>query len=257
MLTTIAPLLSGKLRDLFCTSTSFVPEVMLRTEGRILVVDLPPLAFGPEGAAAQAVIKYIFGLALQRQRLDKKARPVAIFADEYMMLASRTDAELLSTARSSRICFVALIQDLPKLFAQLGKGGRDQAEAIIGSFGTRIYHANSCRTTNEHGAETVGRITKYNVSHSVSRGQNTGGSLTPHVDSGGAGSGSGRSHNQSESYSSYQELALPPEYFAKELRTGAKKNRLWVDAILVRNGARFTSTKAHWMKISYRQGRYE
>ena len=255
MLTTIAPLLTGKLNEILCQDTTIVPE-MLRRDGKILIVDLPVLAYGPEGAAAQAIIKYVFGLALQRQKLEKNARPVAIFADEYQALISRFDADLLATCRSSKICFTALTQDLPKLYAQLGHNKRDLVEAVIATFGTRIYHCNTCRQTNQHAAETIGKMQRYNTSRNTSWGSNSGGSLNQHEESGGSGAGDGRSQSYSEGVQSYRDFVIPPEYFAKELRTGAKKNRYFVDAILVRNGRNFKATGEHWMKVTYRQGEY-
>ena len=247
----IHPFLSGKLAELFCTHSTVVPE--MAREGQLILLDLPALTYGPMGAAAQSLFKYLFGMAMQRQKVIEKTRPVFVWIDECQYFLSRSDAELLSTARSSKISCVFITQDLPSFYAQLGPKSRDVADSIISKFGTRILHANTCRTTNQYAAEIIGKTTKFNTSKTTNTGRNSGGSLNQNEFSGSAGAGDGRNQGRTDGISTYQDFVIPPEYFAKELRTGGPKNKKRVDAILVRNGGVFKRTGAHWLKAEFKQ----
>jgi type IV secretory pathway TraG/TraD family ATPase VirD4 len=247
----IYPFLSGKLAELFCTHTTVVPE--MTREGKIIILDLPALTYGPMGSAAQSIFKYVFGLAMQREKISKITRPVFIWIDECQYFLSRSDAELLSTARSARIACVFITQDLPSFYAQLGRDARDVADSIISKFGTRIFHANTCRQTNLFAADTIGKMVKHNTSKTTSTGRNTGGSLNQNEYSGSAGAGDGRNQSRSDAITTYQDYVIPPEYFAKQLRTGGPKNKKKVDAIIVRNGKNYRETGAHWLKAEFSQ----
>jgi hypothetical protein len=66
--------------------------------------------------------------------------------------------EFQSTARSARAATVYITQNLPSRYARIGgRNPQDQADAIIGNFQTKIFHANSDHRTNQWAAETIGR----------------------------------------------------------------------------------------------------
>lgn len=247
----IYPFLTGKLSELFCTHTTVVPE--MAREGKIIILDLPALTYGPIGAAAQSIFKYLFGLAMQREAVHRKTRPVFLWIDEAQFFLSATDAELLSTARSSRTACVFITQDLPTFYAQLGHDKKAVADSIIGKFGTRIFHANNSVETNRAASELVGKTTKYNQSRTNARGRNAGGNLHQNEASNNAGAGDGRNQTSTNGISSYEDYIFPPDFFSRGLRTGGPKNRKRVDAVLVRAGAKFETTKSHWLKAEFRQ----
>lgn len=251
LLNLIYPFLTGKLAELFSTETSFLPE--MARYGKVIVFDLPVLTYGPMGAAAQSIFKYLFGLAMQREMVSKKTRPVFLWIDECQFFLSATDAELLSTARSSKTCCVFITQDIPTFYAQLGHQARDVADSIIGKFGTRIFHANNCAQTNEAASKLIGKTTKYHESKNVSLGRNSGGNTHQSEYSNNAGAGDGRNQSSSQGLTSYHDYIIHPEYFSKELRTGGPKNGRRVEAILVRSGGTWRNTKAHWIKAEFRQ----
>lgn len=247
----IYPFLSGKLAELFCTHTTVVPE--MARHGKIIILDLPVLTYGPMGATAQSIFKYLFGLAMQREVVIDKTRLVFLWADECQFFLSPSDAELLSTCRSQRICCTYITQDTPTFYAMLGHKKRDIADSIIGKFGTRIFHSNTSKQTNEEASQLIGKTTRFNSSATTSRGLNSGGSVNQNGWRNGAGAGDGRNQSQTQSISSYEDYVFPPEFFAKGLRTGGPKNKKKVEAIVVRSGANFKATGAHWLKAEFRQ----
>ncbi len=247
----IYPFLSGKLKELFCTTTTVTPAMC--RQGKIIVMDLPVLTYGAAGAVAQTIFKYLFGLAAQSTKVDRKTRPVFLYADEAQNFLNSADADLLAMARSSKTCIVYITQDLPTYYAKLGPNARDVAESILSKFGTRIFHANSSRETNQAAAELIGKVEKFHVTHTRSRARTTGGGGNHH-DRGNAYSGqTGAASNTGESTSGYLDYELPPDYFATGLRTGSRKHRNKVDGIVIRNARTWKRTGRHWMKAEFRQ----
>ena len=247
----IYPFLSGKLAELFCTTTTVTPEMC--RDGKIILMDLPVLHYGATGAVAQTMFKYLFGVAVQNTRVDRKTRPVFLYADESQFFMNGTDAELLSTARSSKTCIVYITQDLPTYYARIGANARDKADSILSKFGTRIFHANTSRETNSYAAETIGKVQKFHVTRSQSRGMSAGGGGSHH-DSGSNYQGSdGANIGMSESTSGFLDYEIPPDYFATKLRNGSPKNSFKVDGILIRNARTWKRTQRHWVQAEFRQ----
>jgi hypothetical protein len=152
----ISPFLKGPLHTLFCTETNIIPEIT--HEGAIIVVDLPIKRFEQTGAVAQMLVKYLWQKATERRTVDEDTRPVFLWADECQFFISDYDREFQSTARSARAATVYITQNLPSLYAQIGgRNPQDLADAIIGNFQTKIFHANTDHRTNQWAADTIGR----------------------------------------------------------------------------------------------------
>jgi hypothetical protein len=152
----ISPFLKGPLHTLFCTETNIIPEIT--HEGAIIVVDLPIKRFEQTGAVAQMLVKYLWQKATERRAIDEDTRPVFLWADECQFFISDYDREFQSTARSARAATVYITQNLPSLYAQIGgRNPQDLADAIIGNFQTKIFHANTDHRTNQWAADTIGR----------------------------------------------------------------------------------------------------
>jgi hypothetical protein len=247
----IYPFLSGKLAELFCTTTSVTPSVL--RDGKILIMDLPVLTYGPMGAVAQTLFKFLTGVAVQTTRVDENTRPVFIWADEAQNFISQTDTFLLATARSSKTAIVYLTQDLPTYYAQIGSDARDKAESILSKFGTRIFHASTSRETCLYASETIGKVQKFHVTKTISQGQTAGGGGS-HQDVGGGYHGQdGINIGTSQSTSGYLDYEIAPDYFGTKLRTGSVRNNYIVDGILVRNGRTWKKTKRHWIQAEFSQ----
>lgn len=247
----IFPFLTGKLADLFCADTTVTPP--LARDGKIILLDLPVLRYGAAGAIGQTLFKYLFGMAMQGAPVDDRTRPVFLYADEAQFFLNSADAELLSTARSSRICVVYLTQDLPTYHARLGRNAHAVAESILSKFGTRIFHANGSIETNRAAADAIGRVEKFHIGRSISRGRSAGGGGSRHDAGGNFHGNDSASIGSADSATGYLDYELPPDYFATGLRTGAKLHRYKVDGIVVRNGRIWDKTKRHWIKAEFDQ----
>ena len=247
----IYPFLAGKLKELFCTTTTVTPEMC--RDGKIIVMDLPVHTYGAAGAVAQTIFKYLFGIAVQTTKITRKTRPVFLVADEAQNFLNSADADLLATARSSKTCIVYITQDLPTYYAKLGANARDTAESILSKFGTRIFHANTSRETNNYASEIIGKVEKFHLTKSRSKGASAGVGGS-HQDEGGGFQGNrGGNIGSSESTSGYLDYEIPPDYFATKLRNGGPRNHLKVDAILIRNARTWKRTKRHWIQAEFSQ----
>ncbi|QBF30061.1 type IV secretory system conjugative DNA transfer family protein [Thalassococcus sp. S3] len=252
---TVYPFLTGKLRDLFCSDTNWVPD--MSHNGALIIANLPIKKFGQTGEVAQKIIKYLWQVSVEARTPNGKEpmRPVFLFADEcQFFISSSSDAEFFSTARSARACGVYLTQDLPSFYSRLaGKGGEHDADALIGKFQTRIFHSNVDKTTNLAAAEMIGKITKQQASRQQNFTQNRGegGAYQAHDVAQSDNSGLGRS--TSETLSTYQDYAVPPEYFTNQLRNGTKANRFKVDGIVVTGGKTWKHSRANFIKAEFDQ----
>lgn len=247
---TLYPFLSGKLHELFCTDTTLAPAEMTR-EGIVLVLDLPTRAFGPAGAVAQQIIKLLWQQVLEHQMIGKRTRPVFCWADEAQFFMNSYDTEHLSVCRQARVCNVFITQDLPTYDAQLAS--REAARALVAKFQTRIFHANTDQVTNNYAADIVGKVTKYHHSDSTTESRNSGGGGSTGEHESSYTAGHGLTRGQTRGKSSYQDYALPPEYFGQNLRTGGPKNRRRVDAVMLRAGGTYRPTRSNWIKAEFSQ----
>jgi len=124
---------------------------------------------------------------------------------------------------------------------------------MLSKFGTRIFHANSSRQTNQFAAELIGKVEKFHIGRSQSRGSGSGGGGNRH-DAGGTYQGHDSANvTRSTSSSGYLDWELPPDYFSKELRIGTSGHRFKVDGIVVRTGRSWRKTKKHWIKAEFDQ----
>ncbi len=234
-------LMRGKMRELFCEGTTLCPEDVMR--GRIVVVDLPVKEWSEVGRIAAVLWKYCLQKAVER-RADNpggQGRPLFIWADECQHFASRYDTLFQATARSSRAASVYLTQNYPSLVASLGGGadGRAATDALLGNMGTKIFHANSDRETNQLAADLVGRRLQ------ALRNSGTAASLSlgrePSV-----GSSSSRGRSESMDYE-IQPMEL------STLRKGGADSGHTTDALVFQNGRLWSDTGRTWQKVAFRQ----
>jgi hypothetical protein len=106
--------------------------------------------------------------------------------------------------------------------------------------GTKIFHANSDRDTNQFAADLVGR----RLQHLRSTGSSSSLSL-------GAQSSLGASSNRGRSES--MDFEVQPTEFST-LRKGGPENAGTADALVFQNGRLWSSTGRTWQKVAFRQG---
>jgi hypothetical protein len=242
MFSTLAEaLMRGKMRELFCEGSSLSPEDVMA--GRIVVVDLPVKEWSAVGRMAAVLWKYSLQKAVER-RADNGAgqgRPLFLWADECQHFASRYDSLFQATARSSRVASVYLTQNYPSLIAALGAdaGGKAMTDSLLGNMGTKIFHANSDRETNQFAAELVGRRLQ------LLRNSGTGTSLS-------LGSNPSAGSSASRGRSEHMDFEIQPMEFST-LKKGGPENKCESEALVFQNGRLWGGTGRTWQKVSFRQ----
>ncbi len=113
------PFLTGRLRELFTTTTTIVPE--MTHYGAILIIDMPVLGWGESGLIATQIWKYAFQQAASRRVIDERSRPIFLIGDEYQTFCHADDAGFQSTCRSAKVCTLYATQSLPNLYMAMGK----------------------------------------------------------------------------------------------------------------------------------------
>jgi hypothetical protein len=242
MFSTLAEaLMRGKMRELFCSGTTLAPEDVIA--GKVVVVDLPVKEWSEVGRMAAVLWKYCLQKAVERRTDNRggQARPVFLWADECQHFTSRYDALFQATARSSRAATVYLTQNYPSLTGGLGGPGegRGMADALLGNLGTKVFHANSDRDTNQLAADLVGKR--------LAELRNTGAGSSASLGAQ-ASLGSSRSRGRSES----MDYEIQPREFSV-LRKGGPENGNTADALVFQNGRIWSSTGRTWQKVGFRQ----
>jgi hypothetical protein len=242
MFSTLAEaLMRGKMRELFCEGTNVRPEDAIA--GRIIVVDLPVKEWSEVGRMAAVLWKYCLQKSVERRadNADGKGRPLFIWADECQHFTSRYDPLFQATARSSRAATVYLTQNYPSLSAALGGGadGRAMTDTLLGNMGTRIFHANSDRETNQLAADLVGKRVQCLRSVGSGSSLSLGGQASV-----GSSSSRGRSENM--------DYEIQPMEFST-LSKGGIENGLTSEALVFQNGRIWEGTRRTWQKIAFQQ----
>lgn len=221
----------GDIRRLLCERTTFTPELAY-TAGRIIVIDMSVQEYGEAGRLTQGIIKYCFQRAMLRRSVRQHPRPVFLVADEAQNFVSSYDYRFLAECRGSRCAVIYLTQNVSNYRAVLSKDA--QADALLGLFQVKIFHANADFHSNKLASETIGEQWAFQY--------NYGGS---HPSGGGQGTlnAGGQQHRQ---------FKVPPEHFTA-LRRGGAANGFEVDAYLFRAGPPWRLTGDTWLALTFRQ----
>ena len=171
----LQPFLSGRMREIFATTTNIVPE--LTHEGAIIIMDFPVPDWDEAGILAQQLFKYLWQRSVERRPADDRTRPVFLWADECQYFISPYDAKYQALARQKRAATVYITQNLPTFYDRIGSARPEHtAHALLGNFQTKVFHANSCRDTNHYAAELIGKSIQWrrNVGQGENEGWNSG-----------------------------------------------------------------------------------
>jgi type IV secretory pathway TraG/TraD family ATPase VirD4 len=220
--------LRGVLHDLFCTSTTIVPE--LTHEGAILVIDLPVKEYTQLGQLSQTLFKYVWQRASERRDVRHHPRPCFLWCDEAQFFATATDAEFQSTARSSRIATVYLSQNIGAYYNHLGQS---DTHSLMENLGTKFFHANGDPMTNNWAADLFSKSWQFRGSTSV---------------------GTAHEKTTSKNYAASDSLdfeVLPGEFTT--LRKGGPDNDFCVEAIAFQGGRIWHGTSKNSIKVGFNQ----
>jgi hypothetical protein len=160
----------GRLREMFCGRTSFVPE--MAHYGAVIVLDMPVKTWQQDGIIAQHIIKYAFQRATERR--GQIGGNVFLWVDEAQLMLSDYDSEFQSTARNSRAATVYLTQNINMYHRAIGGTNPHYAvRGLLGNLKTKIFHANDDVDTNKYAAELIGTKLHLRRSGNVGGNQST------------------------------------------------------------------------------------
>jgi hypothetical protein len=223
-------LLQDPIYSLFCNKTStFTPEDSLH--GKIIVLNLPVKIYHNAGRDCQVMFKYIWQRAMEKRDVKENARPVFLFADEAQHFLHEYDSEYQATARSSRIATVYISQNLANFHANMGgESGAHRVTAFLGTLGTKIFHSNADRQTNEYASALIGD----GYTEDITFTKNFLGGL---------------SAGESKSYK-LERIVRPEEFVG--MKNGGPKHNFQVEGYMHRQGSRFADGMS-FQKITFSQ----
>ncbi|MCA9030508.1 MAG: hypothetical protein KDA66_06835, partial [Planctomycetaceae bacterium] len=152
-------LLTGSLRTLLTTDTTVSTADTF--DGKLILIDLPVLAYQDVGVLAATIWKQAFQLAVQSRDIQGDSRPVFLWSDEAHLTLTEQDNKFQTVARGLRCATVLLTQNLD-CFYEVLSGNHPQSakfavDSLMGNLSTKIFHANSSATTNKWAAELIGK----------------------------------------------------------------------------------------------------
>lgn len=235
--TSVADMLShGLPYQLLARDTNIVPEVTYK-DGAILIVDISIQEYQDVGRIVQGILKFMFQRAILRRNPEIDKKPVFLWADEAQNFVSSYDYQYQAVARSARACTVYLSQNLSNYYSVLGAQGHDEANALLGNFQTKMFHA-ADHVTHQYAADTIAQAwtTAYNFNTSMQNGQAQSGSASQ---MGGGGS-------------QIMQYKVQPAEFTV-LKKGGPKNNLIVEAIVFQGGRIWNATGETYLKVRFKQ----
>lgn len=275
----------GWLRHALAGETTIVPALCF--QGIIIILDMSRAELGEDGIITQMIFKDAFQTeVLARPTLppEQRERFVFCYADEAQeVIAADRDASFFAMSRAMRCTTIYLTQSLVSVYTKLGgQNAHDRAHHLIANMGVRIFCANSCTTTNNWAAETIGKAPQRRASFNESSGTNTsygtnmglgtnegtsqnwgtsssvsssnnGWSASRGVSSGsgyseGSNESRGRSysggsnHGTSHGWSEQVDWIVPPDFFARGLKSGGPATGNRVSAIWTQVAKRFATS---------------
>lgn len=224
-------LLHGIAWELFCNDTNIIPEITYKN-GIIIILDLSIQEYNELGRIVQGIFKYMFQQAILRRNAEEHPRPVFLWADEAQNFISNFDYQYQSVARSARACTVYMTQNISNYYAVLGSQAQSEANALLGNFQTKIFHANTDQPTNQYASDTIAQewTTTYSFNTSMTDSQES------------------RSSGGSQSV---QYKVLPAEFTT--LRKGGPLNDLLVEAIVFQGGRVWEASKDTYLRTLFKQ----
>jgi hypothetical protein len=240
------PFMSGPVRDVFCTTTNFVPE--FSRKGAVILLNLPTDEWEEIGRTAQLTLKYLWQRAmLRRQGLQEPGDvPVFLWADEAQTFTTSMDKAFQEAARSSVACTVYLTQNINNYMAAFHDNAEALTNALLAGLNTKIFHRNGDSKTNQWAAETIAkqRVAFYsgNTGTSESTSYSRNSSMTWNKweisRTNGKGYGDGTQNSWNNGWTEHMEYQILPEMFTR-LRSGSPSNHNEVEAIVFKSGAKF------------------
>jgi len=240
----ISPFLTYPLRDLYQTSTNFVPEMC--ENGAIIILDIPILGDNKELAQlAQVMFKMMFFRAMERRDVQANPRGVFLLSDEHQHIYSSHDQVFLTTARAARVSCTLITQNVSNFYAILpGDKGRAETDSLFGNCGTKFMHMQTDYISNTWAANLIGTTRQWFQGISTA--------LPPAVQTVFALGNTREPARITSSVNEHETHEVPMQTFHM-LRSGGKRNDLNVDAVVFSGGRTWSTTGRPWMITTFRQ----
>jgi len=239
--TKLAPLFNTPVYEFLfaCKGKEVTPETVLE-QGRIVILDFPPIIHRAEARAIGIVFKHALQKAALRRLEEYAGRedemiPAGLILDECQNWLTDYDIEALERGRASRTYHVMSYQGLASLENGFGGGevGRSKAEALLLNLNLRFICAQTCWRTRESNAKLFGQYEIFVRSESTSQNVTRD------------GINQGRSVNMSE----HLKFVVPERAFISL----SKGDGGVVEAIFFGGGDRFKENGKHYLKVRFFQ----
>jgi hypothetical protein len=241
----ISPFLTFPLRDLFQTSTNFVPEMC--ENGAIIILDMPVMGDYKElGQLAQVIFKMLWYRAMERRDVRANPRPCFFLSDEHQYIYSSHDQMFMTTARSLRVSCTLITQNISNFYAILpGDKGKAETDSLAANLGTTFYHMQSDATSNQWMATRIGTSRQWFQSMSTALPPAVQPLFNPQNPADAVARVTA-SMNQQESFE------VPPQVFQR-FRTGGLRHDRLVDALVFAGGRSWSTTGRPWLITTFQQ----
>lgn len=224
--------LRGMLYQIFGTDITFRPEDCFT--GKIIVLNLAEKRFREVGIDAQNLFRLCWQRAVERRPIAAGSRPLFMWIDEAQLFVNKHDPSFQTTCRSARVASVYLTQNLPNYYAALGgeAAAKPLVDSLLGNLTTKIFHHNTCATTNHYAAEIFAKDWMTDRSGSFSENQGNVSSST--------------------SLSNRLEYSILPRDFTTLARGGTQHNCI-VQAIVYQGGKVFAESEMNALLVNFHQ----
>ena len=233
---------SGNNRLLFATDSTISPDVM--DEGKWVFVNQPISSGGEEAAFSLGVWRFLTQFHAMKRDPGMDNPPLIIHVDEFHNTINAYDTRFLGECRKFSSCMIACSQSKASFVANMrGNAAEAQVDALLNNFSHKVIHALGDIDSARWASEIAGQAMQLNLSGSEQ--MNAGGLFDTWM---GNGVWTG-------SLSETMRPLLEPHAFMHGLRTGGAKNGYLCDAVVIRSGELFESTRLPYLKTAFFQER--
>jgi hypothetical protein len=228
---------TGLVKELLSGETNVSPKDMF--EGKWIIVDMSPSAWGSSGKLVCSAWKYATQWSVLRRKATADDAFNVIWVDEAQQLVTSYDAHYIAQCRSHLGCLVFLSQSLPGYYANFGGEAREhRAQALLANFTHTILHAVD-PVTAEWAAKKLGQRRETMFGGSSGPGGDVFDDLFGQP-------------KLTGSFSEQYAPVLQENVLINGLRTGGIANDLACDAIVIRSGEAFSNGE-NWLRCTFLQ----
>jgi hypothetical protein len=229
---------TGMAKEMIAGDSNVTPDAILN--GKWVLVNFPPSAFGAVGSLISAGWKYLTELAILRRKAGEKSPFVVIHCDEAHQFVNSFDAPFIAQCRSHKGCLVFLSQSVASFYAALkGESGRHQADALLANFSHAIIHSCDPMTARWAGMKLGQELKTYYGGNNT---HNSGSTMWDNL------------YGDSQFSSSFSQHMAPvlDESAFMTGRTGGPENGYVADAVVVKSGESFAGG-ASFLRLTFSQ----